>query len=569
MRSRGLRWRDTRLVTPAIVLGLRLDAPRHEGCTYIVRRFITFAYEGTGEIMRKFIALGGVALVAIACQKSSTSEASHAALEAIPAEDLAPPATYDEVVAKAALRPLSAWPTTQWDVLSDEAQKAKMQADACKDFQDFMFPAEDASGPHPERRDAQTAAAMDPATTADKLAEEDKSLRTDGAIVVKGGKIVWEHYDGVYNKDKQHCMWSASKSFTTGIFGALTALSQRVKNGEANVAGGKLTTSGAALTLDTKLSDIVGLEGTLTAELAADPRLADMTVEDFLAMNTPNPAWNEGYDGNVATSDVVKMLWVNGPRGMAQLASRALMGPSDPSKGSSFRYSSGNAVILMEALRTLFDTKAKDANGRTEYDRMPWTVLFDRIGMRSTTFERDQTGTFVGSSYAHMTLRDMARFGYLYLNGGQWGYAGEDGKTRLESVLDRSYFDKARVVGKGMLSANTTEEAILEEGSFYSLGFWINPNPQILQRDHVRNFTEAFPRSPTAASYRETSVKPGSKFFPNSPSDVFFAAGHYGQNILVFPKEDLLVVRMSHDKEYFSKLDGMMSKARACFVGGR
>ena len=88
-----------------------------------------------------------------------------------------------------------------------------------------------------------------------------------------------------------------------------------------------------------------------------------------------------------------------------------------------------------------------------------------------------------------------------------------------------------------MLSPATTDDMIKEEGAYYSLGFWINPKARDMP-----------------------------KLFPNNPTDVFFAAGHYGQNIIVFPKEDLMIVRMSHDKEYFSKLDRIMQKARKCFL---
>ena len=182
---------------------------------------------------------------------------------------------------------------------------------------------------------------------------------------------------------------------------------------------------------------------------------------------------------------------------------------------------------------------------------MPWTVLFDRLGMKSTVFERDQKGVFVGSSYAHMTLRDMARFGYAYLNGGYFGG---------EQVIHPTFVQKARELGSGMRAAGTTDESITEEGSFYSLGFWINPNPGLIQRHGVKTFGADFPHTDGNGLAR------GSKFFPNSPVDVFFAAGHYGQNILVFPKDDLMVVCMSHDNEYFSKLDRMMTKARACFL---
>ena len=58
-----------------------------------------------------------------------------------------------------------------------------------------------------------------------------------------------------------------------------------------------------------------------------------------------------------------------------------------------------------------------------------------------------------------------------------------------------------------------------EEGAYYSLGFWINPKARDMP-----------------------------KLFPNTPTDVFFAAGHYGQNIIVFPKDDLMIVRMDESR---------------------
>jgi CubicO group peptidase (beta-lactamase class C family) len=334
---------------------------------------------------------------------------------------------------------------------------------------------------------------------ASKLKDEDQPLFTDGAIVVKRGTIVYENYVGPYqgHPEKRHCMWSATKSFTTGLVGAI-------------VQSGKTTKGGQPIGLGTTLAELGGQ--------ADDPRVAQMTLEDLLSMNLPDPAWNEGYDGNISTSSVVRMLWVDGPEDMGKLAASILVKPGG-STTTSFRYSSGTAVILFRALKDLYGA---------DYDRLPWTALFDRLGMKSAVLERDQSGTFVGSSYAHMTLRDMARFGYAYLNGG-W-FAGEQ-------VIAPSFVDKARVIGKGMLAPATTDDMIKEEGAYYSLGFWINPKARDM-----------------------------AKLFPNNPTDVFFAAGHYGQNIIVFPKDDLMIVRMSHDKEYFSKLDRIMQKARRCFL---
>jgi CubicO group peptidase (beta-lactamase class C family) len=266
-------------------------------------------------------------------------------------------------------------------------------------------------------------------------------------------------------------------------------------------------------------------------------------------MNVPNPTWNEGYDGNISTSHVVKMLWINGPKDMAGLAANSIMG--NDGKPASFRYSSGNAVLLFRALKDLYGA---------DYDRLPWTALFDRLGMSSAVLERDMNGTFVGSSYAHMTLRDMARFGYAYLNGGFFNG---------QQVIHPDFVDGARIIGAGVRAPGTTGDDILEEEGFYSLGWWVNPNPTLLrQQGMIKNFDPNFPFKKNSDG-TDNGRKPGEKLMPNSPTDMFFAAGHYGQNILIFPKEDLMVVRMSHDAEYFSKLDNITAKARACFLGGK
>lgn len=464
------------------------------------------------------VALGSLGAFGVACTK--TTDAPQASAAAVSQEDRTPLMTVDAMIERAKRRDY--WPTgnNDWRALTDTDQARLMAKPECADFASTIFPPADA--------DQKTADAL--GVSVGDLKHDQQALRTDGLIVIKGGQIIWEHYVGPYegHPEKRHCMWSATKSFTTGLFGALMELSERTKAGET-VPGGKLTRSGNVLSLSTRLGDISDAE-----VLNADPRLAAMTVEDFLTMNTPSPAWNEGYDGNIATSSVVKMLWADGAKDMGGFAAGALLKPAGGEvPGTSFRYSSGNAVILMRALKDLYGA---------EYDRMPFTALFDRLGMKSTVIERDQKGVYVGSSYAHMTLRDMARFGYAYLNGGYYGG---------EQVIHPSFIEKARVIGPSMTSTGSTEEELKVEGAFYGLGFWINPNTKLLSEQGVRTFSETFPQ----------------KFFPNTPVDVFFAAGHYGQNILMFPKDDLMIVRMSHDNEYFSKLDQMMVKARACYLG--
>jgi CubicO group peptidase (beta-lactamase class C family) len=205
-------------------------------------------------------------------------------------------------------------------------------------------------------------------------------------------------------------------------------------------------------------------------------------------------------------------------------------GPEGP--GNRFNYSSGNAVIMMRAMKAIYGA---------EYESMPWRLLFDPLGIKHATFERDRTGTFVGGSYVRMPLRDIARFGWAYLNGGYYGG---------QQVIQPAFVDTAMQLSSAMRASGTKDSDILDEEGFYSLGFWINPTPASLTAKGLRSFGPTFPKT---------------KFFPNVTSDVFMALGHYGQNILIFPKDDLLIVRVSHDKEYWSKLDHMTSAGRACF----
>jgi CubicO group peptidase (beta-lactamase class C family) len=376
---------------------------------------------------------------------------------------------------------------------------------ACAEFSNFMFP-----DPNEDANRARTLG-----VAVDDLDEKLQALRTDGAIAVKNGRIVYEHYVGPYQTDptKRHGMWSATKSFTTGLFGAIA------QQAEPRADGGA---PGPSINLSTRLGEL-----TDTTVLNSDARIADITIEQLLSM-APNFVWNEGYDGDISTSNVVRMLWLDGPRDMMRYVAGLPFGPEGP--GNRFNYSSANTVMAMAALKNIYGT---------DYDRMPWNVLFDRLGMSSVVFERDETGTFVASSYAHMTLRDMARFGYAYLNGGYFGG---------EQVIHPEFVRKARQLGLGMRASGTTDAMIDEEQGFYSMGFWINADPLELK-----------------ASGALPSTELTTKYFPSAPTDMFFAAGHYGQNILIFPQDDLMIVRMSHDSEYWSKLDRMMSTARACF----
>ena len=171
---------------------------------------------------------------------------------------------------------------------------------------------------------------------------------------------------------------------------------------------------GKAIALETKLSemmDVRQLERPAAAgetEVKLDARVGELTLEHLLGMAS-NLDWRERYEGDLAKSSIVRMLWLDGAKDMSGLAASVKFGEGGP--GKKFIYSSGNAVIAMRAMQNVYGA---------EYDNMPWSVLFDQIGVEkgNVAFERDVKGVYVGSSYVHTTLNDMAKFGYTYLNGG-------------------------------------------------------------------------------------------------------------------------------------------------------
>jgi CubicO group peptidase (beta-lactamase class C family) len=113
------------------------------------------------------------------------------------------------------------------------------------------------------------------------------------------------------------------------------------------------------------------------------------------------------------------------------------------------------------------------------------TRLFDAIGMSSATVRFDAAGTFVGSSYVYASARDFAKFGELYLRDGLWG---------SKRILPVGWVDHAR--------AQTVIDD--ETGQGYGAHWWTQPDE------------------------------------PNS----LIASGYEGQQILVLPERELVIVRL-------------------------
>jgi CubicO group peptidase (beta-lactamase class C family) len=215
-----------------------------------------------------------------------------------------------------------------------------------------------------------------------------------------------------------------------------------------------------------------------------DPRRA-LRLEDLLRMSS-GLRWREDYEN--PASEALAMLFRGHDYGAAQAAQ-----PLESEPGQRYVYSSGTTNLVCRILRTSF---ASDA----EYFAFPRRALFDRIGMHSAVLETDPSGTFVGSSFGYATARDWARFGMLWAQDGVW---------HGERILPADWVRESMRPGR-----NT-------RGRF-GRHLWLN----------------ALPAEPAEA--------PGG--FADLPRDLVHMSGYEGQYVAVFPKEQIVAVRLGCTK---------------------
>ncbi|MGE6387246.1 serine hydrolase domain-containing protein [Pseudomonas sp. NPDC078416] len=290
---------------------------------------------------------------------------------------------------------------------------------------------------------------------------ERKGVRTDALLIIHDGEVVYERYGGVTRADTPHLTWSMSKSILASVLG--------VAFGEGRF----------------KLEDPVAR---FYPPFGAHP---DIKLQDLLHWAS-GLDWQEDYEYAPLNSSVVAMLYTRGRGDMARYTAEHAVASAP---GTSYRYSSGDSTVLAAALKSMV--------GDSAYANYPWTALFDPLGITSATWERDAAGTFVGSSYAYMTARDLARIGLLMERGGRW---------QDRQLLPKAWVDFNLTPFKS-LTPTPTDEA---PGGHW----WLN---------------------------KTADGKPGP--WPDAPPDTFAALGHWGQALYVIPSAGLVIVRYADDRD--------------------
>lgn len=277
--------------------------------------------------------------------------------------------------------------------------------------------------------------------------------RTDAVLVVHGGRIVTEGYGPDIEPTTPLLSWSMAKSITHALVGLL-------------VADGRIDPMAPAA----------------VPEWADDERAA-ITLHQMLRM-VDGLEFNEAYaipeNGEDAPwSHCIDMLFGAGKDNPADYTAAR---PARVAPDTEFNYSSGTTNLVARIVA--------DHIGRGDAAQA-WMHqhLFAPIGMHTADPTFDTAGNFIGSSYLHATARDWARFGLLYLRGGEW-----DG-TQL---IARDWVDDGR-----------TTRAIDDDGNQYGAHWWTYPD------DRGR----------------------------------FYAGGFGFQRVTCVPSSDLVVVRLGHTEE--------------------
>ena len=141
------------------------------------------------------------------------------------------------------------------------------------------------------------------------------------------------------------------------------------------------------------------------------------------------------------------------------------------------------------------------------------------LGIRQAVWETDAAGTFVGSSYAYLRARDLARIGLLMQRDGRWGE---------RQLLPKAWVDFCRTPFSGY-QANQ-DEAV--PGAHW----WLN-----------------------------RAVQGAAQPWPDAPADTFAALGHWGQALYIVPSEKLVIVRYADDRDGSYRHNELLKRALLAF----
>lgn len=192
-------------------------------------------------------------------------------------------------------------------------------------------------------------------------------------IVVKDGKVIYEHYEPGHEPDVLHIMWSATKTFTA------TAIGFAIQEG--------------LLSVDDKVISFFKED-----ELPAEPCewLQQLTIDNLLCMSSGFVSIYAGIAERGVDYD-----W----------AKTQLNRPMDFEPGTRYRYDSFNSHLLSVIISRV--------TGQTAEEYLK-PRLFDPLGITEYHWEKDPQGNSCGGWGLYLYPESFAKMGQFLLQKGMW-----------------------------------------------------------------------------------------------------------------------------------------------------
>jgi CubicO group peptidase (beta-lactamase class C family) len=298
---------------------------------------------------------------------------------------------------------------------------------------------------------------------------------TQALLILRHGYIVTEQYFGGFTASSRHESYSMAKSFSSALVGIAI---------NANLL------TGVGQHLCEFYGDYPGWDCSNTGDLRTH-----ITIEHSMNVET-GLQWHEDWRSNAppGSNDAVTGS-ISG-----NMLDYVLAKPAVDEPGTVKRYSTGDPALLSGAIQS--------ATGKTalEYAR---EVLLNPIGIPDLQWNADSKGRTTTYAGIQGTVREFAKFGFLYLRRGKW--------------------DGVQIVPEQWIDFTTQPKDRCAERYRY---LWhVNAPMRLAETD------------PNCADFPDC---PPTKI-ANLPGNAFFAEGVTGQFIFVVPSADIVVVRLATD----------------------
>lgn len=237
---------------------------------------------------------------------------------------------------------------------------------------------------------------------------------TDGILILHRGKIVYERYFGELDENKVHAVMSLTKSFTGTLASILVAEGVLDENQLVGHYVPELKTSAFG---DATVRQLMDMTTALKySENYADPE-ADIWAYSAAGNPFPKPKDHQGPDGYYAYLTTVK---------------------KEGEHGEAFGYKTVNSDALGWVISR--------ASGKTVTELLT-EKIWTKIGMEQDAYyQLDGLGTPFAGGGLNAGLRDLARFGELIRNKGNWHGTQIIPAEAVEDILkggDKKAFEKS------------------------------------------------------------------------------------------------------------------------------